>query len=454
MGNVAIAQGIAEWVDGFSFESAPDEVRQAARKALINSVGTGIAAFGLPDAKVVLDLVRQEEVSGPSTILVDGGKSSAQLALFANGTMFTTLTQEETHITSGTHPSETTVPIILTVGERLHSTGRELLEALVIGIETTIAIASHELTPAVKFDNCAAPGVYGTVGAAAAAAKLMKLDRDTTANAVAMAANLAAGLSEAVKVGTSEYHFTYAQAGVNGYMAAALAKAGGVAAPTAFEGDGGFYQLFGAVPREKLHEYDSAGDVLGRLGSSWQIPEMIYKPYPIYFFNSSLVDGAKMIREKDGFSADEIESVKLTIGSLAMASGGPNFPPFRNRDSVLGASAFCVGSMLSRGSLSLKDTQDIDAPDILAIIEKTEIESDDGLMTARIDVQTSKGAFTYDGDSEGRDYRLPEPDIHQIFLEAASNTLSDEHCRELLGLLDRIEELDNVAKLVEATVPA
>jgi 2-methylcitrate dehydratase PrpD len=269
-----------------------------------------------------------------------------------------------------------------------------------------------------------------------------------------MAANVAAGLSEAVKVGTSEYHFTYAHAGVNGYMAAALARAGGVAAPTAFEGDGGFYQLFGAVSRDKLHEYDSAGDVLGRLGSSWQIQEMIYKPYPIYFFNSSLVDGARMIREQDGFDPGEIRSVKVGIGSLAMASGGPNLPPFRNRDSVLGASAFCVGSMLSRGSLSLKDTQDIDAPDILTIIDKTEVEANDGLMTARIEVQTAGGTFTYDSETEGRDYRLPEADIHQIFLDAASNTLAEDHCRELLVLLDHIEELDDVARLVAATGPA
>lgn len=443
---------MAVWIDEFSFAQAPEAVQTAARKALINSVGTALGAYTLPDVKIALQTVKGEEASGPSTIMVDGDRTSSQLALFANGTMFTTLTQEETHIVSGTHPSETTVPLTLTLGERLHCTGEQLLEALVVGIETTVAVASMELTPAVKFDNCAAPAVYGTVGAAAAAAKLLGFDRDQIANTVAMAANLAAGLSECVRVGTNEYHFTYGNAGANGYMAAALVRSGAVAAPTAFEGEAGFYQLFGAASRSDLAAHDVVADVGDRLGSDWQITELIYKPYPIYFFNSALVDGAKLIREQDGFDSGAIESIKLTIGSLAMASGGPNRPPFRNRDGVLGASAFCVGSMLSRGSLSLRDTQDVNAPDILGLIDKTAIEDDPGLMTARIVVDTSSGQFTFDADTDGRDYRLPEDDVKQIFLNAASNSLDKEQLARILGVLERVGELEDVGEIVQATV--
>lgn len=451
-----LAGRMADWIDGFRLADAPEAVRTGARKALINSLGTALGAYTLPDVKIALNTVETEEADGPSSIMVKGTRTSTPLALFANGTMFATLSQEETHIVSGTHPSETTVPLTLTLGERLHSSGEQLLEALVVGIETTVAVASMELTPAVKFDNCAAPAVYGTVGAAAAAAKLLGFDREQIANTLGMGANLTAGLSECVRVGTNEYHFTYGNAGANGYMAAALVRSGAVTAPSVFEGDAGFYQLFGAASRAALAEHDVIGDVCNRLGTDWQITELIYKPYPIYFFNSALVDGAKMIREREGFNPDDIESIRLTIGSLAMASGGPNLPPFRNRDGVLGASAFCVGSMLSRGSLSLKDTQDITAPDILALIDKTVIDDDAGLMTARIMVETSAAEFRFDADSEGRDYRLPESDVKQIFIDAASNSLDGDQCHRILEILENVEDLDDVGKIIGATmaVPA
>jgi 2-methylcitrate dehydratase PrpD len=264
--------------------------------------------------------------------------------------------------------------------------------------------------------------------------------------------NLTAGLSECVHVGTSEYHFTVPHSSMSAYTAVALAKRGAKSAPSAFEGHAGFYQLFGAVPRERLLEYDVLGDVVGRLGRDWATSELIYKPYPVYFFNQSLVDGAKRIHEADGFDPSTIESVELDIGSFAVASGGPNRPPYADRDNVLGASGFCVGSMLLRGSLTLADTEDVAAPDILALLERTEIASDDGLMTARIRVKTRGGEFGYDDDADGRDYRLPLDEVEEIYRSAASNTYEQAQSERVLALLREIDRLEDVATLVAGMV--
>lgn len=446
-----LSAALADWIVAFDIRSAPDELRAAARKALINSVGTAVAAYRLPDVQRLLEITAEEEASGPATVLVSGGKTAPSLALLPNAAMFNVLTQEETHVVSGTHPSETTVPIVLTLGERLHCSGERLLEALIVGIETTVACASMELTPEVKVDNCQGPAVYGTIGAAAAAAKLYGFDRETTAHALGLAVNTTAGLSECVHVGTSEYHFNVPHASVAGYTAAALARKGAVAAPTAFEGYAGFYQLFGAVPRDKLAAHDVVADVIGHLeGPEWGTAEVIYKPYPVYFFNQSLVDGAKKIRSSEGFDPAAIESVRLEIGTFAMASGGPNRPPYADRDNVLGASGFCVGSMLLRGSLSLPDTQDVEASDILGLLDKTEIVGVEGLMTGRIEVRTPAGEFRFDDDSEGRDYRLPQAEVEDIYRGAAANTYDEEQSERVLDRLRDIDGLEDVGDLVAA----
>lgn len=446
-----LSAALADWVVSFEIASAPDELRAAARKALINSIGTAVAAYRLPDVQRLLEITREEEASGPATVLVAGDKTAPQVALLPNAALFNVLTQEETHVFSGTHPSETTVPIILTLGERLHADGQQLLEALIVGIETTVACASMELTPEVKVDNCQGPAVYGTIGAAAAAAKLYGLDREQTTNALGLAVNITAGLAEAVHVGTSEYHFNVPHASQAGWVAAALARKGAVAAPTAFEGYAGFYQLFGASDREELAAHDVVSDVLGHLeGPEWGTAEVIYKPYPVYFFNQSLVDGAKKIRESEGFDSGAIESVRVEIGTFAMASGGPNQPPYADRDNVLGASGFCVASMLLRGSLGLSDTQDVEAPDILGLLERTEIVGVEGLMTARLQVRTAAGGFSFDDESEGRDYRLSQEEVEAIYREAAANTYDEEQSERVLAMLREIESLDDAAELVAA----
>jgi 2-methylcitrate dehydratase PrpD len=449
-----LSRALAEWVVAFDIDAAPDQVRADARKALINSVGTAVAAYRLPDVQRCLAVVADEQSDGPATVFLRGTKTAPLVALLPNTALFNTLTQEETHTQSGTHPAETTVPILLTLGERLHSSGRELIQALIAGIETTVACASMELTPEVKVDNCFGPAVYGTIGAAAAASRLAGLDVEATANAIGLAANLTAGLSECVHVGTSEYHFTVPHSSLGAYTAFSLASKGGSAAPTAFEGHAGFYQLFGAVPRDRLAAHDVVGDVMGRLGATWATPELIYKPYPVYFFNQSLVDGAARIHADPAFDPAGIRSVKLEVGTFAMASGGPNRPPYANRDNVLGASAFCVASMLLRGSLTLPDTEDIAVEDILGCIAQTEINGDEGLMTARIAVETDGGSFTYDADTEGRDYRLPMGEVEEIYRTAAANTYEEEQRERVLSTLREIEDLQDVGTLVDQMVLA
>ncbi len=448
-----LSSAIARWVAELDIATVPPEVRDAARKALINSVGTAAAAYRLPDVQRGIEVVREEQASGPASVLMAGVKTAPMLALLPNTSLFNTLSQEETHIASGTHPAETTVPLLLTLGERLHSSGERLLEALIAGIEVTVACASMELTPNVKVDNCFGPAVYGTIGAAAAGAKLAGLDAASTANALGLAANLTGGLSECVHVGTNEYHFTVPHSSVSGYLAVALARQGAVAAPTAFEGHAGFYQLFGGVARDRLAAHDVVADVGGRLGRVWAATELIYKPYPVYFFNQSLVDGAKRIRETDGFDPASIESVELQIGTFAEASGGRNEPPFADRDSALGASGFCVASMLRRGTLTLTDTEDIAAPDILGLLERTQISGGGGLMTARILVRSSGGReLRFDADTEGRDYRLGLPEVEEIYRGAAANNYSDSQAERVLDRLRRIEQLVDVASLVEEMV--
>ena len=351
-----------------------------------------------------------------------------------------------------THPSETTVPVVLALAEQLGSSGHEVLGALTIGIETAIAVSSMALVPAVKYDRCEAPAVYGTIGATAAAAKLLGLNMPSTAHALGLAASFAAGLSEGIRIGTDEYHFIVALASQHAELAASLAQRGAIAAATAFEGEGGFYHLFPGISREDLADNDAAGDIARRLGHEWGIPQLIYKPYPIHYFNQVFADGALELRARHGLKASEITAIRLTVGPLASTTGALLDPPYRTRSAVLGSTRFCVASILARGTLNLADTLDLTAPDIGALVDRTRVIADDGLTTARIQVTANGQDYQFDGEREGRDYRLGEEEIHEIFRTATEGVLPRDQAAQLLSLLTDVENAKDVRDIVSASV--
>lgn len=447
----SVSNGIAEWVYATRFADLPAHVQGQARKSLINTVGTSIGAFELPDVQKTLAYARAEESPGPCTVFVSGDRMAPSTAAFVNGVMANHLGQEETHLISGTHPAETTTPAVLTYAERYGGSGLAVLEAIVVGIEVTVAVARMELTPSVKYDNCEGPGVYGTIGGAAAVAKLAGLDEQGIAHAIGIAANFAAGLSECFQRGTDDYHYSVGLASQHAYMAAVLASQGAAVAPTCLEGRGGFYQLFGAASREQLAKHDTYGDVLGRLGQEWAIPELIYKPYPVNFFNQVFVDGARRMREQHQLNPEQIRSVRIELGTLAAGAGATLPPPYRNRAGVLASTGFCVASMLTRGTLSLADTLDLDASDIGALLRRTEIVPDSGLATSRIEIETENGTLRFDGETEGMDLRLPEQQIMQIAREAAAPVLSADRLEQLMAALSNVAEADDVNEIMFLT---
>ena len=437
-----LARALAGWAHGVRLDALPEQVAVATQKALLNTVGTAVGAVGLEDVERALAIASPPGETGPSGVFVDGARLPTMSALLVNAVMVNTLGQEETHVATGMHASETTVPAVLAVAELRRISGQEVLEAVLVGIETTIAFASMSLTPPVKFDNCEAAAAYGAVGAAAAAGRAMRLDEEALANAIALGANFAGGLSECVRVGTSEYHFSVAKASTNGYLAALLAESGKKAAPTSLEGEGGFYQLFAAVPRDVLTGHPVTDDVLGTIAERWGVLDLIYKPYPVNFFNQTFVDGAIALRRALADDAQRISAIRLTVNPFAEASGGLNRGPFDSRESVLGSTPFCVASMLSRGTLSLADTLDFRAPDIVRLVELTSVSPSRDLGAARIEVDAGDRTLAYDAASEGRDYRLSFDEVAEIVRGVVTKALS-------AGLATRIE--DGVRGLCDAT---
>ncbi len=235
---LTVSEIAAAWVTGMHWKDVPKPVRDALRDGLLQSIPGGVAGLHTPEARIALDMARREAEPGSSTIYGDGLKVPAATAVLVNALMFCALEQQEMHVESGTHPYQTIVPAALVVAERQAVTGEEFMTAVLAGTEVMLAFAiiGLSITEGWGMETSHTSAVYGAVGTAATIARLLKLDARATANALGHAANLAAGLTEGLWVGTTEYHWALANGARVGHLAALLARSGAEAAPGIFEG--------------------------------------------------------------------------------------------------------------------------------------------------------------------------------------------------------------------------
>jgi 2-methylcitrate dehydratase PrpD len=415
-----LVSNTARWVAELAWADVPEEVREATIRGVLHSIAGGVAGITMPETRVALDVARREGETGPGTILVDGMSVPTATAIFVNSVMFGAFEQQEMHAESGTHPLEVVVPVALAVAQRQHSSGSECLLAILAGVEVIVAFGAEGLrhVPSKSFGTCHGAAVYGVLGATATAARLAGLGADQIGRALSLAANLAAGLREAQWAGTTEYHYSLANASRNGYLAAQLAVSGAEATSTAFEGRAGFYHRFAELSSDDLDVADLGNCIVGKLGRQWGMPEHLYKPYPVHFYNLPYLDAARYMRTRFRIDPFEIVEVRIAINEWSLSCDGGNLGPYFGREATRGATAFAIAAMLARGKFGSAEADDYAAPDISRLVERCRIarfadsEVARDWRSVRIEIVTLQDRYVFDSRvDEVRDYRLPMGEI-------------------------------------------
>ena len=147
-----------------------------------------------PQGRIIIKHVKENGGIPESSVLGAGFRTSAPNAAFANGTLTHALDYDDTWLPLG-HPTCTIFPVILALGEKLKHSGKALLEAFILGMEVHGKVGFGYSTH--PFHSTP---IYGSLGAAAASAKILGLDGEQTRMALGIAASGAGGL--ACNVGT------------------------------------------------------------------------------------------------------------------------------------------------------------------------------------------------------------------------------------------------------------
>lgn len=231
-----IQQQLAEFIANCNYSNIDNKFIYDIKYRVVDWIGCAAIGSHYPQS----DLARQffTSVGGvpESSIIGAEGKYPASGSALVNGVIGHVSELDDGHRKAIGHPGSVTVPVALALGEKLNVTGREFLQALILGYDL-FARLGQAVNPS-HYATWHTTGTCGAFAATATAASLLRLTPKQTCHALGIAATLASGLQESF--GTHAKALTIGHACQNGIYAASLAKLGYTGSPTAITGKKGF----------------------------------------------------------------------------------------------------------------------------------------------------------------------------------------------------------------------
>jgi 2-methylcitrate dehydratase PrpD len=299
---------VAARVAGLQRARLPDEVVEVARQCVLDWLGVTLAGSREPAAAIALGAIRDDYPGDRGATVVGRQIRLPPLeASLVNGTASHALDYDDVNPVMVGHPTAAVLPAVLALGEARHSTGGEAVAAFIAGYEAQCRIAAAVgATPYQRGFH--ATGTIGTFGAAAACARLLRLDTNRTAVALGLAATQAAGIKS--MFGTMAKPLHAGKACANGMLAARLAAEEFTAHPAAIEAEQGFAEVSGGDLDTSWADREPPG--------GWFLRQNLFKYHAACFQTHSMIEGLRRLRAREGFSAEDVQSVVVHASAMQL----------------------------------------------------------------------------------------------------------------------------------------
>lgn len=446
----SITRKAAEFVANFDLAKVPAEAVHAARIGIVDCVGVMLAGAHEPAVELVKAIATPAIGSNDAPPAVDGRRYGAPDAALINGVAAHVLDFDDVALAG--HPSTVLVPMILAEGYTLQSSGREAIEAYLVGYELWAHLASME--PGRLHDRGFHPtAVMGTLACAAGAAHLNRLSPEQTANALAIAASLAAGLVANFGSMTKSLHA--GRTAQSGIQAVRLAKMGYTGSTDALEHRVGFLQSFSPSGSPEL---DADAFHIGEESMAARYGVNI-KRYPTCYATHRSIDAMLDLVEENDIDPANIEKINVHTGVTQHLM-------LRNARPQTGLAAkfsmeFAMASAAVARRVGLRELTDefVSRKDVQALLERVEVtvtdeEAGEDLPFAPFDlvwitlrdgtvlrhepVEYARGSWQRQLDRDA---------LQEKFDDCAGMLLPEEKVGPLFEKLYRIEEMKDLREL-------
>lgn len=433
------------------FDDLDEQTIDCCKKLILDTLGVAFPGRQAPGSREVVDFVTSWQTVRGASVLLSGGQATPPQAALANSTIMHAMDFDDTLDASALHTFVSVLPAALAAAEtRGHVSGKALIGALVLGVDVIcrISLAIDRPLSWIRTATC------GCFGAAAAAAKILGLDREQIANALGIVYGQTSGNAQGLIEGRLIKRMQPGFSSSAGVLSAFLAEKGITGSRRFLTGPYGYYQLY------EQGAFDPAA-VTDDLGAHQSIVDLSLKPYPSCRMTHASIDGALSLKNRLG-SAAEIERINVSVCSMATEMVGKPFKLGTNPQVDAQFSIpYTVACALIRGDVFLQDfeTEAISDPEIAALAKRIHVETDPNLSAKDI-LQSNMTVTCKDGTHVSE--RVPVPlgnpgnpmetdQCRQKFnkcLAYSGYPLSDTAREDLFAKIDRLDSLTDINEII------
>jgi 2-methylcitrate dehydratase PrpD len=310
-----VTQALARYIVNARFEDLPEKVRTEGTRTLLNWVG--VAVGGSHTETVGIAVAALDPFSGArqASLLGRSERFDIMNAAFINGVSSHIFDFDDTHLKTIIHPAGPVVSAVLALSERQPVSGRDFLNAIVLGVETELRIG-NAVYPNHYDVGWHITGTAGVFGAAAATGKLLALSEQQMVWALGLAASQPVGLRESF--GSMNKSFNPGRAASNGLFAALLAAKNYTSSDGMIEAKRGWANTIST--KQDYHE------ILDGLGTRYEAALNTYKPFACGIVIHPALDAAIQLRNEYKLTASQIARVDLKVHPLVLELTGKKTP--------------------------------------------------------------------------------------------------------------------------------
>ncbi len=369
-----VTQILARFVATHPSRGWSDAVDHEAHRTFLNWLGCAVGAAQHEAAEAALAAIALLQSAPQATILGRKERVDIASAALINGITSHTFDFDDTHLKTIIHPAGPVASAALALAQHTGATGREMIDALVLGIDVSCRVG-NAMYPDHYDRGWHITGSTGTLGAAAACARLLKLDTQQTAMALGIAASQPIGMRE--QFGTMTKPFHPGAAASAGLMSALLASKGFTASPKALEAPRGMMQT--------ISTKNDWSEITHELGQRFEISFNSYKPFACGIVIHPSIDACAQLRSQ-GVTPEQVERIELKVHSLVLELTGKKEPAdgLQAKFSVYHGCA--AGLTFGRAAEEEFADAIVTRPDMVALRRKVVATVDDSIDEASADV--------------------------------------------------------------------
>ena len=295
---------LAAFAAGLQFDAIPAPVLRRTEDLFLDWYASALAGKGARPVEAIEAYARaMGPTEGCAEVLISRRMTSPHFAAMVNAAASHFAEQDDVHNGSVFHPGAVVFPAALAIAQDIGANGREFLAAVVAGYEVGIRVGEFLGRSHYRIFHTTATA--GTLAAAAAAGRLLKLDATTMLHAFGSAGTQAAGLWEFLRDAADSKQLHTAHAASSGLASAYLAREGLTGARQILEGPQG-------MAAGMSSDADPAR-LTDRLGERWATAETSFKYHASCRHTHPSADALLALMQTHGLKADDIAAVTTQV---------------------------------------------------------------------------------------------------------------------------------------------